>query len=773
MTMTTATLHHTATSKLAVYDLPEIQETFVSRRDDHLRETMLTIDGIHCGGCIRRCEQGLADIPGIESFQVNLSTRRASLVWDQATIKLSAILEQLRNIGYPGHPFDANVQESRSRQERNTALKRIALAGICMMQVMMIAIAMYLGAFEDMDEPMRRFLRWVSLLLTTPVILYSAQPFFHNALSGIRNRQLGMDVPVAIAIGGAFAASVWATFFGGGEVYFDSVCMFTFLLLAGRFLEMTARHKAARIHEELINLLPATATVIQDNEETLVPVAKLQKKDVMLVRPGESIPADGIITEGTSSVDESMLTGESLPLHKEIGDTVIGGTVNVESPLILSVQKVGADTVLSAMNRLLQRAQLEKPRLARIADRFAGYFVAALLVVAVVVATTWWFIEPDHAFWITLSVLVVTCPCALSLATPAALTAATGAMTKLGLLVSRGHALETLANADHILFDKTGTLTLGQLAVDRIIPLKTDLSETEALTLASSLEQRSEHPIAAALLKAQQDRQQPLLSSQAHQAIPGKGVEANIEGVRYRLGKPAFAADLPALGMPEQVAEQTSGSLVMLSNAQENLALFILQDALRPNTRSLINSLHDLGLTTEIASGDHPTAVADVAKQLGIAHYQASMTPEDKLARVKVLQAMGKTVAMVGDGVNDSPVLAQAQVSIAMDSGTEIARNSADMIVLSEQIERLVDGVKLSRYTLRVIRQNLAWALGYNAVALPLAAMGYIQPWMAAIGMSASSLIVVLNAVRLSRYRSHSVARNDAPPLNPKTVEAH
>ena len=758
-------------NRLEIYDLPEIQQTFAADRPGGLREAALTLEGIHCGGCVRRCEQGLANVPGVQEFQVNLSTRRAQLVWDPAKTQLSTLLQKLAQIGYPAYPYDARRQEDRHRQERNRTLRRLAVAGFGMMQIMMLAVALYAGDFYDMDETMRGFLRWVSLFVALPVVFYAAQPFFQNAWSGLKNRQLGMDVPVSLAIGGAFLASCWATIQGGGEVYFDSVSMFTFLLLLGRFLEMGARHKASRSSEDLINLLPATASRLEDGQENLVPVAQLKRGDTVLVRPGETIPADAKIISGASSVDESLLTGESLPLSKQVGEQVIGGSVNIESPLTLSVEKVGADTVLSAMNRVLQRAQLEKPQLTRLADRVASYFVGALLLIAGVVAYWWWQHQPEDAFWITLSVLVVTCPCALSLATPAALTAATGAMTRLGLLITRGHALETLARVDHILFDKTGTLTLGQLQVDEIIPQR-ELAAPQCLAIVAALERQSEHPIGKAILKKAETMPAERVTATEVNASPGQGMEGMVSGQRYRIGNPDYALGLS--GKSLELSDSHVGSLVVLADEQGPLAVFRLTDELRSQALATVVALKQLDISVEISSGDHAPAVRRIAEQLGIEYSSGAKRPEQKLQRVRELQAQGKIVAMVGDGVNDSPVLACAQVSIAMGSGAEIARSNADMVLLSERLDRIVDGVVLSRRSLRIIRQNLGWALSYNALALPLAASGYIAPWMAAIGMSLSSLIVVLNALRLSRVKTEPKANTPTSSLSIKgTLQEH
>ncbi|MDX1605681.1 MAG: heavy metal translocating P-type ATPase [Candidatus Competibacterales bacterium] len=747
-------------SQLALYDHPALQQRFVAARDDGLREATLVLEGIRCGGCVRRCERGLVGETGVVEFEVNLTTRRARLVWDPARTALSRLLQRLGALGHPAWPYDSRRQEARARRERNRMLCRLAVAGLGMMQVMMFAVALYAGAYQDMDADMRQFLRWMSLLVATPVVLYSAQPFFLNAWSGLRHRQLGMDVPVAIAIGGAYLASLWATFTGAGEVYFDSVTMFTFLLLLGRFLEMNARHRAAAASEDLTRLLPALANRLEGTAETTVAVADLIAGDRVLVRPGETVPADGRIEEGVSSLDESLVTGESRPRTRRPGDAVTGGTINVESPLAIGVTGVGEATVLAAMNRLLTRAQLEKPRLARLADRVAGGFVAALLLVAAGVYLWWAQHAPADAFWITLSVLVVTCPCALSLATPTALTAATGALTRRGLLTTRGHALETLARVDHLVLDKTGTLTRGRLQLSAVRPLRGH-SADYCLRQAAALEARSEHPVARALRQAARD---DTPSAEDLHSQPGEGVEGRIDGRIHRIGTHRFVA-----GDTADADDDTGASVVWLGDEQGPLARFVLTDEPRPEAAAVIARLHALGVGLEILSGDTPSAVDRVASRLGIDHWQGGLRPEDKLARLEALQHSGRVVAMVGDGVNDSPVLARAQVSVAMGSGTEIARNSADMVLLGERLDPLPEGIRLARRTLTVIRQNLFWALGYNAVALPLAAAGQVAPWMAALGMSLSSLVVVLNALRLSRTAPQPAAPDPEDP-DPRTV---
>jgi Cu2+-exporting ATPase len=730
---------------MALFDRPDLQKTFVTVDPENRCEASLILEGIVCAACVWLNERHVGALPGVLEFHVNYTTHRAHVKWDASRIQLSDILRAIASIGYIAHPFDASRQQEVYRRERHQALRRIAVAGLGMMQVMILAVALYAGAYQGMDVDLRNFLRGVSLFIAAFVVFYAARPFFQSAWRDLRHRRLGMDVPVSLAIGAAFVASLWATVRGAGEVYFDSVSMFTFFLLTGRFLEMGARHRASQATEELVRLLPATATRITGRGDERVPVADLVPGDRVRIKPGESVPTDGKVVEGLSSVDEALLTGESVPLARRPGDQLVGGTVNTESPLVMEVERVGEDTVLSAIQRLLDRAQSEKPALAQLADRVAGWFVVALLVLAAAVAWYWWQTDPGRAFPITLSVLVVTCPCALSLATPVALTAATGALARLGVLTTRSHALETLAGATHIVFDKTGTLTEGRLRLSEVRRLG-QLTRDQCLTIAAALEQGSEHPLAQALTR---DRQVSRVATDLR-AQPGDGIEGRIQGNYYRLGTRDFVAELSRRAVDISLADADDGATrVVLGDKRGPLAVFVLEDQLRAGAREAVAGLRELGLQVELLSGDGPAPVQRVAEALGIEVARSRMRPQDKLDHIRTLQQRGAVVAMVGDGVNDAPVLAGAQVSLAMGSGTQLAAASADMTLLSEQLQPLVMAVRKARKSLTVIRQNLAWAVLYNVIAVPLASRGWIAPWMAAIGMSTSSLIVVLNSLRL------------------------
>jgi Cu2+-exporting ATPase len=738
--------------QLVLFDHADFQKSFVKELGAGEREASLLLEGITCSACIWLNEQHVGKLPGVTAIDINYATRRARVRWDESRIRLSDILGAIAAIGYRAYPYDAAKSEEISRKERREALWRLWVAGFGMMQVMMYAYPVYI-ADGDMAPDIESLMRWASLLLTLPVVFYSAAPFFRNAWRDIKLRRVGMDVPVALGVGAAFLASCWGTFIQAGEVYFDSVTMFVFFLLGGRYLEMTARQKALSVTEALAKLLPAFAQKIpafpvDRNTEQCV-VADLRPGDYVLVRAGDIVPADGRVIEGLSCANESLLTGESRPVQKSPGDAVTGGSINAESPLLVQVEQVGDGTRLSAIINLMERAATEKPHLVEMADRIASYFVVALLAVAAMVALGWYWIDPGKALWITVSVLVVTCPCALSLATPIALTVAAGALAKDGLLVTRGHAIETLARATHFVFDKTGTLTTGRMhLVDACST--SDLSAESCLAIAASLEQSSEHPVASALRRMGGENLPVAINVVSE---PGLGMEADVNGRRCRIGRPAYALALSGAPLPNVAVDwlESGDTVVVLADATGCLGLFRIGDEIRPESAALIADLRLAGKTVVLLSGDAPAVAQRVARSIGIEDVRAGVTPQGKHDCVKALQADGAVVAMIGDGVNDAPVLAQAQVSIAMGGGAQLARTQSDFVLLSENLDHLRHGVRRARLSLRIIRQNLWWSFAYNFVVLPLAISGHVTPWMAGIGMSASSLLVVLNSLRIQR----------------------
>jgi len=751
--------------QLKAYDNPEVQKHFVTDKivqndNQDIREVALILEGIVCAACIWLNEKQLRSLNGILSVSINYSNHRARIRWDNDRISLSEILESISRIGYLAHPFDPDRQQKQLEEERKHQIRRIGLAGVLGMQIMIFAVAMYAGGWWGMDNGFKQSFRWISLFLTIPVLLFTSNVFFKAAWRDIRNHHVGMDTPVSLGIAIAFIASSYHTIIGTGAVYFDSVVMFTFFLLTARYFELTARKRTAEATESLLNLRPSIATrlIHTDNNENSaqqesVAVSELNIGDHLLVRPGEHIPTDGTIIQGISGINEALLTGESMPVTKSVGDTTIGGSTNTENPLIIEVTKLGGDTVLSSIQRLLEQAQNNKPEIAHIADHVASWFVGIILTLATFVGIFWYFYQPEVWVAITVATLVVTCPCALSLATPAAITAASGQLARIGLLPKKVHALETLAKVTDFVFDKTGTLTEGKLQIKSIEPVD-QLTREDCLQIAASLESASEHPIARCLVNASS---MPSIAVARQQNTPGGGVDGYINDHHWFLGNADFILQhCPGIksSVPEQYSKKSDTSifLAVSTTTQTRLhCIFLLNDNIRAEAATLISQLQQAGKQVHIMSGDDSGTTTTIANTLGIRHIHANMRPQDKLQQLQQLQQQGKIVAMIGDGINDAPVLAAADLSIAMGKGSQLAVATADMVLLSNHVLHIFSGYRIARKCLNIIRQNLIWAIVYNALAIPAAAMGYVAPWLAAIGMSLSSLLVVLNALRLTR----------------------
>jgi len=725
--------------------------------DADISETDYTVSNIRCAACIWLIERRLARLPGVYSAQVNAVSERLQVRRDARICKTSDILAALRAIGYVAYPYDPVQHGEQLERSRKTLFRQLFIAGLSMMQVMMYAVPAYLAGEGGMDADMAGLMRWAGLLLTLPALVYSAQPFFRGAWRDIRNCAPGMDVPVALGIAAAFGGSALATWRGEGDVYFDSVTMFIFLLLCSRYLELAARRKAASALDKLQQSLPSSALRMDAYPHTgtqLVAAAQLCAGDVILVRPGEALAADCVVLDGESSVDLSLLTGESRPVHKGVGDFVPGGAVNVAQALTAKVVRAAGDSTLSVLVGLVNRAGQAKPKLALWADRVAAWFVAVLLLFAVAVFCAWYAVDPARAWPVGIAVLVVSCPCALSLATPTALAAATDRLLRQGILAVQPHVLETLHRATHIVFDKTGTLTAGKPTLQDIVKLGA-LPPEDCLRIAAAMERSSTHPLALTIVRAAADQQLrgiPETSALRHAA--GQGVEAMVDGVVYRLGNFAFVHALipTASTMPAADAdEQTEASYVFLASDNGWLARFDIADALRPEAQAVVAHFQRLGKSLVLLSGDRHDVAQRVADRLGIPTALGDCLPESKLSFVQGLQRGGAIVAMVGDGVNDAAVLRAADVSFAMGSGAALAQTNADCVLLSGQLSALCEADRVATKTLMVIRQNLAWATLYNAVAIPAAALGWINPWLSGVGMSLSSVVVVLNALRLRR----------------------
>ncbi|MCG9783072.1 cadmium-translocating P-type ATPase [Vibrio brasiliensis] len=716
------------------YDNDDVQSEFV-RNSEHCSEVTLSLEGVSCAACAWLIEKQVSNKSGVVSIRVNTTTNRALLAWDKTQVRLSELLSLIHQLGYKAAPFEADKQEAAYHQQMKQYLYRLGIAGLATMQVMMLAVALYLEVFGDLEPEFKNYFRWVSLIFATPVMLYSALPFYINAWRSIRSRTLGMDVPVSIAMIFAYCASLVATVTEQGEVFFESISMFAFFLLVGRFLEMRARRKAAAASGNLLKLIPAIANKLDGDQ---VPVKTLKVGDQIRVLPGEHIPADGKIISGRVHIDESMLTGESLPVVKQIDDHVYAGTLNGEESFELEVTSSKADSMISNIVRLQDEAQLSKPKIAEIADIVARYFVAVILIVA---AGTWFFwhsSRPDDAFWIMLSVLVATCPCALSLATPTALTCATSRMGNLGILLRKSHVFETLCKVNHLIVDKTGTLTHGDIEINDV-ELFGEWDKQQALAIAASLESHANHPIARAF-KLYSDVN---VSVEEVENVIGSGIKGRYNGAEVKIGSAQFV-----LG-EHQTAQANS---VYLSIDAVHVATFSYRDPIRAEAKEFVEKFQRSGVKITLLTGDTKENAQLVAEKIGIDNVIAGAKPQDKLEYLNNVDSQDITM-MIGDGINDAPTLAGAHLSVAMGGGADVAKASADMVLLGDRLDRILEARELALQTRKIIRENLAWSLGYNLLILPLAVAGFVAPYFAVVGMSASSIIVVSNSLRLLKEK--------------------
>jgi Cu2+-exporting ATPase len=713
-----------------------LQDEF-TYKTEHYRETILTIDGISCAACAWLIEMQLSKVVGIIAINVNATTQRATVRWDNEQIKLSHILNKVDKVGYQALPFKASQVEESNQKTSKTFIKRLGISGILMMQILMIATGLYFGTFSDMSVVNRMYLRWVSFFLTLPIVTYGAFPFYLGAIKALQVKRLSMDVPVSIAIILAFSASSWATYTQQGEVYFESVSMFTFLLLIGKFLEFRARLRAAETSANLLKLMPMTATIILNQVERLISAKKLKAFDMVIVKPGEVIPADGVIISGKSQLNESMLTGEQLPINKSIGESVFAGTINSDGNLTVEVKKENRHSFLSQLIRLSESSQTHKPKLAQLSDKIAQYFVGIILLAAIFTALYWQQHLPEQAFWITLSVLVATCPCALSLATPTALTCATVKLNREGIMVKSSHVMETTPHIDCVAFDKTGTLTTGDFVINKVIVLDTNQSKSQLLAISAALESHSEHPLAKAFMSYRN------FNMNVSNAVveSGAGVIGEYKQHSYKIGKPSW------LLSENNLAKYDDAQCVLIED-ERLIAVFYLQDNIRDDALSLLSYFKEQHIDTMMISGDNQSGCDNVQAILNLNTVYSGLSAQDKMAIIKVKQK-NHTVAMLGDGVNDTPVFGTAHVSIAMGGGTDIAKNGADVILLNNKLSTVKTLKVVAQKTKQIIWQNYLWAFGYNAIILPLAISGHITPYMAVIGMSASSILVVSNSLRL------------------------
>jgi Cu2+-exporting ATPase len=712
-------------------------------------EGSFSIEGLRCGACVWLVEQRLGQLDGVEEVSLNVATARLFVRWDPARCRPSAVLRALRAIGYKAAPYDARRHGERLERERRTLFRQLFVAGLSMMQVMMYAVPVYLADEGTLDADMAALMGWASFALTLPAVFYSALPFFGGAWRDLKCGVPGMDVPVALGITAAFAASCAALVTGRGDLWFDSITMFVFLLLGSRYLELNARRRATRALEALRRGVPASALRLRGDPDArdaeLVPAASLAIGDLVLVKPGHAVPADGSLVDGSTELDFSLLSGESVPRRMSPGALLPGGAVNAGQAIVVRVNAPAQDSTLAMLVRLAERAGQGKPALALWADRVAAWFVVGLLLLTGVVWLVWHELDPARAWPAAIAVLVVSCPCALSLATPTALAAATDRLLRRGVLAVAPHTLETFERATHVVFDKTGTLTLGRPVLRQVLPVGT-LDSDRCLRIGAALQAESSHPVGAAIRAAMPDHG---LAVRKLRGEIGRGFEGTIDGVVYRIGTAEWVQGL-AGGMA-RCAAPPGTSTAWLGRQGYWLARFDLSDGLREEAAEVVQRFQECGKTVILLSGDDQSATQAVASQLGIDSAFGGRLPAEKLGFVRELQQDGAVVAMVGDGSNDAAVLRGADVSFAMGRGTELAQMHADGVLLGDSLLPLADAAETARRTLSVIRQNLVWASIYNIAAIPAAASGLLNPWLSGIGMAASSALVVLNALRLRR----------------------
>ena len=698
-----------------------------------------TVEGIRCAACVWLIERRLHGLPGVLDVSLNVATERLFVRWDPSGCRASNILRTLRAIGYIAYPYDARRHGEQLERARKKLFRQLFVAGLSMMQVMMYAVPVYMADDGTMDAAMTALMHWAAFFLTLPAVLYSAQPFFKGAWRDLRRGTAGMDVPVALGIGAAFAGSLQALVSGNGDVYFDSVTMFVFLLLGSRYLELGARRKAAGALERLQQGLPPSALRLrgdpQRRDTELVTASSLRVGDLVLVRAGQAAPADGMIVEGGTDVDLALLTGESRTQRRGVGDLVPGGAVNAGDAIVLRVTSTAHDSTLAMLVRLVERAGQGKPALALWADRVAAWFVLGLLVLTVLAYFAWLQVDPnpDKAWQVAIAVLVVSCPCALSLATPTALAAATDRLLRRGVLSVQPHTLETFDRATHVVFDKTGTLTHGRPVLRQTLSVGS-LAGFDCLRIAAALEADNPHPLALGIREAAIGQPGEAARAERTQSVVGQGVEGWVDGRYYRLGSASWVAGV-AGGMARAAAPVGTTS-VWLGNSEGWLARFDLADGLRADAAEVVRRIRASGKTVILLSGDEQHAAQAVAARLGISTAIGGKLPQEKLAYVRRLQQDGAIVAMVGDGIN---------------GGAELAQLHADGVLMGDSLAPLADTLDTARRTLAVIRQNLTWATVYNVAAIPAAATGLLNPWLAGIGMAASSAVVVLNALRLRK----------------------
>ena len=729
--------------------------TFI-RGDGVVKEADLMIDGIRCASCIWLNEKVLERTPGIVSVRVNFATHRALVRWDSSQITLGRILSRIMSIGYLARTYTPAAQEASLKQQNRDLLLRFGTASFFSMQLMLLSFGLYAGFFQGIDPVTKQWLEYGALLVCTPVLFYSGWPFLKSSLRAVRNRTLNMDVLISLGSFTAYILSI-RQMFRGGEVYFDTAAMIITLVLLGRLLESSAKHKASEAVSRLLALQPQDARLVQGTSRVIVPAAEVRKGDLIEILPGEKVPLDGIVRQGASEADESLVSGESGPVNKSIGSEVIGGSLNGLGPLVVEVTRIGQDTVIAQIARLVEQAQAATAPVQRFADRVSAYFIPFVLAAS---GLTFWYwsqqVSVDQSLLNAVSVLVIACPCALGLATPVAVLAGTGSAARKGILIKGGDILERMHTVDTVVLDKTGTITTGKMSVVDVIAATSAIRspQSEILQCAASAEQGSEHLMGSAIVRHAREQHVHLFPFDAFRAFPGQGVEASVQGARVLVGKRVFLeangiAIGPTTVQEAEQREQTGKTVVGVARGAEFLGFLALMDAPKEDAKEAVGLLKKMNLDVTMVTGDNIGTAKAIADQTGVTSIIAGVLPEGKSEEITRLHLQGRVIAMAGDGINDAPALVAADIGIAMASGSDIAMESADVVLMRSDLKSVVQAIELSRTTFRIIKQNLFWAFFYNGAAIPIAMAGMLNPIVAAAAMAVSSVTVVLNSLRI------------------------
>ncbi len=717
---------------------------WVKINDKGQATTRFYIEGMHCTACAWLIEHYLQRIEGVHSARVYYQHSYLDLVWQPEALSFGDLIQHIANVGYRAWPYQADIIRERQLQENTALLKRIGISAILMMQIGMFSIGLYAGDYLGISDHYQQLLRVFSMLFSIPLLYYCALPFYVSAFYSLKARQPDMNISISLAITGLYSSSIYSVVTKTGDIYFDSAAMFCLFVLTARYIEKKSRTEMQPSQP----MLPTLVTKIDGQQQTRCSIDNIVIGDVLLIREGDIIPLDGIVASGNSTVSEAFLSGESAPISKQPGDTVFAGSQNHDGQLQLRVTALAEQTLLHGISQLSQQAAEEKPRFISITDAIAAYFTVIILTLSTLTALAWLSIDSSRAFWVALSVVVVSCPCALSLAAPTALSSVHFRLRKLGVYIRSIRVLETINRVTHVVFDKTGTLSEGLFRILHS-QILSDKTEQQCLDIAAALEKNSKHPLATAFFQASID------SADNLQIHPGAGVSGEVDGVWYCLGSPRFCQQYH----PQQPAPDNR-LWIGLCSEDVFLAWFCLQDQIRQDAKPLVDKLKQRQLHLQIVSGDGSVAVEQTAEALAISDHYSACSSAEKLSHMRELQQQGHTVLMLGDGINDAPVLAQSDVSATLFSASNWVKNSADMVLLNDSLLDVDAVMQAAKQYRRTLIQNFAWAFSYNVIAIPFAMAGFVTPWMAAIGMSLSSVIVVLNSRRLAKTKLNASAKS-------------